>query len=200
MTEQPTDERFGALVRQRRETMGLSQQEVSDALREAGHAVSPTAFAKVEAGTRAVKISEAVALARILALHIDLLSLTVEADALEGLLAGAAAHAASAQRAADAAEGEASRATRTLAALRTLADAQTGKASWKGTKADLLEAAFGTDPERARAGLTALGLSPEVLARMEADHQQGGRTDWRGLYASLRLSRLLPNLSITREG
>lgn len=201
MSESTTDERFGAAVRARREAMGLTQAEVSEALRAAGQPVSVTALAKVEAGSRAVKIAEAAALARILSLHLDLLTLSEESSgALEGLLSRASGQAAAARARAAAAAAEAARAGQREAALRVLAQAATGSAAWRGSKEALLSAALGTTDEEARAGLGALGLSPEVIAAMEREHQHGGRTDWGSLYRSLRITRLLPGLSLAKEG
>lgn len=197
---QTTDERFGQVVRARREEMGLKQAEVSEALREAGHPVSTTALAKVETGVRAVKIAEAVALARILSLHLDLLSLAGEADELEGMLARAQAEAGSAARAEERAREEAERASKRADALEVLSRARTEKVRWTGAKEVLLERAFGLDPEAARAGLRGLGLSDATLAGLEEENREGGRTNWRRLYAHLRLSRLLPNLQIVKEG
>lgn len=180
--------------------MGLKQAEVSEALREAGHPVSTTALAKVETGVRAVKIAEAVALARILSLHLDLLSLAGEADELEGMLARAQAEAGSAARAEERARDEAERAGKRAEALEVLARARTEKVRWSGAEEVLLERAFGLDPEAARAGLRGLGLSAETLAGLEYENREGGRTNWRRLYAHLRLSRLLPNRQVVREG
>lgn len=197
---QTTDERFGQVVRDRREEMGLKQSEVSEALREAGHPVSTTALAKVETGVRAVKVAEAVALARILSLHLDLLSLAGEADDLAGMLARAQAEAGSTARAEERARDEAERAAQRAEALEILSRARTEKVRWTGAKEVLLERAFGLDPEAARAGLRGLGLSDEVLTGLEAEAREGGRTNWRRLYALLRLSRLLPNLQIVKGG
>lgn len=199
MSENPSvDERFGQAVRARREAMGLKQMEVSQALREAGHAVSPTALAKAESGIRAVKIGEAVALARILSLHLDLLSLAVEADDLAGMLARAQAESGSAARAEERAREEAERVAQRAEALEILSRARTERVRWTGPKEVLLERAFGLDAETARTGLRGLGLSDEVLAGLEEQATEGSRTNWRRLYAHLALSRLLPNLQIVK--
>lgn len=198
-----TDERLGRVVRERREAIGLTQAEVSDALASEGVSVSSTALAKAEAGTRAVKVSEAVALAKVLSLHIDLLDLTEEADDLAGMLARSRAEAASAARAAAAAAAEAERHEQRAEALDVLSRARTERVQWRGDKADLLERAFGADPATARTGLLALGLTPDTLDRMERDHASGTtvqRTDWRSVYSGLRLARLLPNLQIVKRG
>lgn len=194
-----TDERFGRAVRERREAIGLTQAEVSDALAAEGTSVSSTALAKAEAGTRATKVAEAVALAKVLSLHIDLLGLTEEADDLAGMLARSKAEAASASRTAAAAAAEAERHQKRAEALEILSRARTERAQWRGAKADLLERALGLDSATARAGLVALGMTPAVLERMEQDHQSVSGTDWRSLYSSLRLSRLLPHLQITKR-
>lgn len=190
------DERFGQAIRERREAMGLTQAEVSEALREAGQPVSPTALAKAEAGARAVKVAEAVALATILSMHLDVLTLSNDADDLAGMASRARAEATTTERAAHLATEAAQRSAERADALEVLVKSRTEKVRWRGKKADLLEAAFGVAPTTARAGLLAMGLRPDVVAGMERDFSNGARTDWRDLYASLRLSRLLPNLDI----
>ncbi|MGI5232887.1 helix-turn-helix domain-containing protein [Actinoallomurus sp. CA-142502] len=69
------DERFADNIRTRREMMGLSQTEVAERMsKEFGHPFHQQTVAKIEKGSRSVRLGEAVALARILDTNVDLLA------------------------------------------------------------------------------------------------------------------------------
>ena len=196
--DQTTDQRFGEVIRRRREAMGLTQEEVATAMAAEGLSLSSTSLAKAEVGTRSVKIAEAVALARVLSLHLDLLELTDSGDELTALMSRASAEAATAARAASEATAEAERRQRQAAALDVLSRARTEPASWPRGLADLLEVAFGNERSAARAGLQSLGMQPEVLDMIENEEPvvRGGRWDWVAFAAGFRIAKLLPNLTI----
>lgn len=65
------ERRFGQRVRAVRTEQGRAQQDIADALAEQlGLHLHQTAIAKIEAGSRAVKMSEALAIAAVLGVHI----------------------------------------------------------------------------------------------------------------------------------
>lgn len=194
---QTTDQRFGELIRRRREAIGLTQEEVAVAVGEDGLSLSNTSLAKAEVGTRSVKIAEAVALARVLSLHLDLLELTDSGDELTALMSRASAEAATAARVASDAAAEAERRQRQAMALEVLSRARTEPATWSRGLADLLESAFGNERSAARAGLQSLGMQPEILDNIESEEHvvRGGRWDWVAFAAGFRIARLLPNLT-----
>lgn len=65
------ERRFGQRVRAVRTEQARSQQDIADALAEQfGLHLHQTAIAKIEAGSRAVKMSEALAIADVLGVHI----------------------------------------------------------------------------------------------------------------------------------
>lgn len=194
---QTTDQRFGELIRRRRTEIGLTQEEVAAVLGADGLSLSSTSLAKAEVGTRSVKIAEAVALARVLSLHVDLLELTDSGDELTALTSRASAEAATAARVASEASAEADRQQRHATALDVLSRARTEPASWPRGLADLLESAFGSELAAARAGLQSLGMQPEVLDKIEDEEHvvRGGRWDWATFAAGFRSTRLLPNLT-----
>lgn len=195
---QTTDQRFGELIRRRREAIGLTQEEVAVAVGEDGLSLSNTSLAKAEVGTRSVKIPEAVALARVLSLHLDLLELTDSGDELTALMSRASAEAATAARVASEATAEAERRQRQATALEVLSRARTEPASWPRGLADLLETAFGNERSAARAGLQSLGMQPEILDNIESDEPvvRGGRWDWEAFATGFRIAKLLPNLTL----
>ncbi|MBC6462620.1 helix-turn-helix transcriptional regulator [Actinomadura sp. HBU206391] len=59
------EERFARNLRERREAMGLSQAELAERMVEAGHAFHQQTIARVENGTRAVRLNEAEQFARV---------------------------------------------------------------------------------------------------------------------------------------
>lgn len=73
--EQGFESSFGARVRLLRMKQGWSQEHLARSLTEAGIAIHQTQIAKIEAGTRAVKLVEAVILARLLNVSLDALAL-----------------------------------------------------------------------------------------------------------------------------
>jgi transcriptional regulator with XRE-family HTH domain len=84
-----TAARFAANIRSRRESRGLSQRELAQALVDLGHSsFRQQTIAEIEAGSRQVKLDEALAYSRALGITVDNLirptSLTKEAtDLLE---------------------------------------------------------------------------------------------------------------------
>lgn len=195
---QTTDQRFGELIRRRREAIGLTQEEVAAALGADGLSLSNTSLAKAEVGTRSVKIAEAVALARVLSLHVDLLELTDSGDELTALTSRASAEAATAARVASEASAEAERQQRHATALDVLSRSRAEPASWPRGLADLLESAFGNERSAARAGLQSLGMQPEAIDKIENEEHvvRGRRWDWVAFASGFRVARLLPNLTI----
>lgn len=193
---QTTDQRFGELIRRRRAEIGLTQEEVAAVLGADGLSLSSTSLAKAEAGTRSIKIAEAVALARALSLHVDLLELTDSGDELTALTSRASAEAATATRVASEASAEAERQQRHATALDVLSRARTEPAFWPRGLADLLDSAFGNERAAARAGLQSLGIHPEVLDKIEDEEHvvRGERWDWVAFAAGYRTAKLLPHL------
>jgi transcriptional regulator with XRE-family HTH domain len=82
-----TASRFAANIRSRRESRGLSQRELAQALVDLGHSsFRQQTIAEIEAGSRQVKLDEALACSRALGITVDRLirraSLTKEANEL----------------------------------------------------------------------------------------------------------------------
>lgn len=67
-----SEQRFGTRVRTLRKNLEKSQQDIAEAL-AARHGLNlhQTAVAKIEAGTRPVKLTEALAIADVLGVHVD---------------------------------------------------------------------------------------------------------------------------------
>ncbi|MFG2002319.1 helix-turn-helix transcriptional regulator [Spirillospora sp. NPDC048911] len=70
------DERFATNLRQHRERRGLSQAELARLMSEAGYPMHQQTIAKIESGSRPVRLAEAVQLARALDTTIDMLILS----------------------------------------------------------------------------------------------------------------------------
>jgi transcriptional regulator with XRE-family HTH domain len=69
--EKSVEERFGAEVAQRRQVMGLSQKALADRLSDYGLRVDASAISRVETGTRALRISEALVIAQALGFSLE---------------------------------------------------------------------------------------------------------------------------------
>ncbi len=73
--QDPTATRFAANVRARRELRGLSQTDLAQAVADLGHrSFRQQTIAEIEAGNRAVKLDEALALSRALGISLDSLT------------------------------------------------------------------------------------------------------------------------------
>lgn len=112
------EQRFGSMVFESRRALGMSQKELSDELVTQGLMLDNSAVSRIEKGTRALRLSEAIVIARVLrfsladfeeavppaedfarrrkstedALHIAHSALTVAADELNGLAFVAEGH------------------------------------------------------------------------------------------------------------
>lgn len=60
------EQRFGAMVLDSRRALGMSQKDLSEHLAEQGLALDNSAISRVEKGTRALRLSEAIAFAKVL--------------------------------------------------------------------------------------------------------------------------------------
>lgn len=69
--DRSVEERFGAEVAERRQVMGLSQKALADRLAEYGLKVDASAISRVETGTRALRISEAIVIAQVLGFSLE---------------------------------------------------------------------------------------------------------------------------------
>jgi transcriptional regulator with XRE-family HTH domain len=64
--EWTAEQRFGAMVLDSRRSLGMSQKDLSEQLSEHGLALDNSAISRVEKGTRALRLSEAIAFAKVL--------------------------------------------------------------------------------------------------------------------------------------
>lgn len=64
--EWTAEQRFGSMVLSSRQAHGMSQKDVSTLLSKAGLALDTSAVSRIEKGTRALRLSEAIAIARTL--------------------------------------------------------------------------------------------------------------------------------------
>jgi transcriptional regulator with XRE-family HTH domain len=62
--EWTAEQRFGSMVLSSRQAHGMSQKDVSSLLSKAGLALDTSAVSRIEKGTRALRLSEAIAIAR----------------------------------------------------------------------------------------------------------------------------------------
>lgn len=60
------EQRFGSMVFESRRALGISQKELSDGLATQGLVLDNSAISRIEKGTRALRLSEAIVLARVL--------------------------------------------------------------------------------------------------------------------------------------
>lgn len=169
----------------------MTLADVSAALRAAGQPVSPTALAKAEVGTRAVKVTEAVALAAILDISVDLRSLVEPPDDLAVLREQVAEEERHVRQRIRTLSDHADRLESKAEALETLVDARQARVSVSMSQVDLLLAALGAEVEPIRRGLVALGMSPSDVDDLIDSANPG---DIRSIFDRVPLQRLLPNL------
>lgn len=60
------EQRFGSMVLESRRALGISQKDLSDALASQGLVLDNSAISRIEKGTRALRLSEAIVIARVL--------------------------------------------------------------------------------------------------------------------------------------
>ncbi|MGD9619816.1 MAG: multiprotein-bridging factor 1 family protein [Mycolicibacterium sp.] len=71
---------FGHLMKEARESRGWSQRQLAGMLTAVDLKLDPSAITRIERGTRDVKLSEAIAIANVLEISLDLLSYSPEQD------------------------------------------------------------------------------------------------------------------------
>lgn len=69
--EDAFNQNFGEVLREIRESKDWSQRQFADALEEAGLKLDPSAITRIERGTRAVKLREAVTMASVLGVDVS---------------------------------------------------------------------------------------------------------------------------------